>query len=156
MKTGFLVTLYSKNDVYISIAGTIGLVGQVPGRLNGANLTENAAKMALISSYVAARFLIYALALSTCQSQKARATGRNAQPKLALARLEQIEIPLPPTIDAQRDIVAILDAIDRNIYPHRRKRAVLAELFKTLLHKLMTGEISASNLSLDAIGMGVS
>ena len=36
---------------------------------------------------------------------------------------------------------ALLDAIDRKIDLHRRKRAVLEELFKSLLHKLMTGEI---------------
>jgi len=136
----------SMNDVYISIAGTIGLVGQVPEILDGANLTENAAKITPISSEVATRFLMYALASSTCQSQIARATGRNAQPKLALARLEQIEIPLPPTIDAQHEIVAILDAIDCKIDLHLRKRAVLDELFKALLHKLMTGEISVTDL----------
>ena len=136
---------FSMSDVYISNVGTIGLVGQVPGRLNGENLTESAAKMALISSDAAARFLMYALASSICQSQIARATGRNAQPQLALARFEQIEIPLPPTIDAQREIVAILDAIDRKFDLHRRKRAVLDELFKTLLHKLMTGEISVTD-----------
>ena len=35
----------SSTDVYISIAGTIGLVGQIPDSLHGANLTENAAKL---------------------------------------------------------------------------------------------------------------
>ena len=35
-----------------------------------------------------------------------------------------------------------MEAIDRKIDLHRRKRAVLEELFKALLHKLMTGEIA--------------
>ena len=35
----------SDRDLYISIVGTIGLVGAVPKELNGANLTENAAKI---------------------------------------------------------------------------------------------------------------
>lgn len=35
----------SSRDVYISIAGTIGRVGLVPDNLEGANLTENAAKI---------------------------------------------------------------------------------------------------------------
>ena len=47
-------------------------------------------------------------------------------------------------IEEQREIVTILDAIDRKIDLHRRKRAVLDELFKALLHNLMTGEISVS------------
>ena len=146
----------SDTDVYISIAGTIGLVGQVPESLDGANLTENAAKVTSISSDVVTRFLMFALASSTCQSQIARATGRNAQPKLALARLEQIKIPLPPTLNEQREIVAILDTIERKIDLHHRKRAVLDGLFKALLHKLMTGEIGVSDLDLDTMGTDVS
>ena len=141
----------SKADVYISIAGTIGLVGQVPQRLDGANLTENAAKITSIDPRVVTRFLMYALASIACQSQIVRATGRNAQPKLALTRFERIELPLPLTLDEQHEIVAILDAIDRKIDLHRRKRAVLDELFKALLHKLMTGEISVSDLHLSAV-----
>ena len=42
----------SSTDVYISIAGTIGLVGQIPDALDGANLTENAAKLCLTDSNV--------------------------------------------------------------------------------------------------------
>jgi len=56
-----------------------------------------------------------------------------------------------PTQDEQREIVAILDAIDRKIELHRKKRAVLEELFKALLHKLMTGEIRVDALDLSAL-----
>ena len=55
---------------------------------------------------------------------------------------------LIPTLDEQREIVATLEAIDHKIDLHSRKRAVLDELFKTLLHKLMTGEIRVSALDL--------
>ena len=60
-------------------------------------------------------------------------------------------MPVPP-MDEQHEIIAILDAIDRKIDLHRRKRAVLDDLFKALLHKLMTGEIRITDLALDAIG----
>ena len=53
-----------------------------------------------------------------------------------------------PSVDEQREIVAILEAIDGKIDLHRRKRAVLEELFKALLHKLMTGEIRVGELSI--------
>ncbi|WP_156912594.1 restriction endonuclease subunit S [Methylocaldum szegediense] len=60
--------------------------------------------------------------------------------------------PIPlPTPDEQREIVAVLDAIDRKIELHRKKRAVLEELFKALLHKLMTGEIRVADLDLSAL-----
>ena len=53
-----------------------------------------------------------------------------------------------PDEDQQSDIVAILDAINRKIDLHRRKRTVLEELFKALLHKLITGEIRVGELNL--------
>jgi restriction endonuclease S subunit len=56
-----------------------------------------------------------------------------------------------PDLGEQREIVAILDAIDRKIDLHKRKRAVLEELFKTLLHKLMTGGIRVCDLDLSAL-----
>jgi type I restriction enzyme S subunit len=59
-------------------------------------------------------------------------------------------IPLPQ-FDEQREIVAILDAIDAKIDLHRRKRDVVDELFKALLHKLMTGEIRVADLDLSAL-----
>ena len=52
-----------------------------------------------------------------------------------------------PDHDQQTEIVVVLDSIDRKIDLHRRKRAVLEELFKTLLHKLMTGEIRVGELN---------
>ena len=40
--------IITKDDIYVSIAGTIGRVGIVPDDLSGANLTENAAQTATL------------------------------------------------------------------------------------------------------------
>lgn len=80
--------------------------------------------------------------------------GGSTKGALTCAFLRGVPIPCPPTLDEQREIVAVLDAIDRKIDLHRRKRAVLDELFKALLHKLMTGEIRVSDLDLSALSSG--
>lgn len=77
--------------------------------------------------------------------------GGSTKGALTCAFLRGVPIPCPPTLDEQREIVAVLDAIDRKIDLHRRKRAVLDELFKALLHKLMIGEIRVSDLDLSAL-----
>ncbi len=141
----------SSKDVYISIAGSIGLVGQVPEHLDDANLTENAAKIVFERDDVLPRYVMYALASDACQEQIGRATSKNAQPKLALSRIEQILVPFPPMLEEQKEVVSVLDAIGRKIDLHRKKRAVLEELFKALLHKLMTGEIRVDELDLSAL-----
>ena len=46
-------------------------------------------------------------------------------------------------LSEQREIVAVLDAIDRNIGLHCPKRGMLEEMFKALPHRLMAGEIQA-------------
>ncbi|WP_287497565.1 restriction endonuclease subunit S [Pandoraea sp. CB10b_02] len=72
-------------------------------------------------------------------------------PQLNKKHLDPLPIPVPPTTEGQEEIVAILDALDRKIALHRQKRAVLEELFQSLLHKLMTGEIAVSDLDLSAL-----
>jgi len=65
--------------------------------------------------------------------------------------IDGLPIPLPTSLDEQREIVQILDAIDRKIDLHRRKAETLDQLFKALLHKLMTGEIRVADLDLSAL-----
>ncbi|MEI7038228.1 restriction endonuclease subunit S [Fulvimonas yonginensis] len=79
--------------------------------------------------------------------------GGSTKGALTCAFLRGLPIPLPPTLDEQREIVSVLDALDRKIDLHQQKRGVLEELFKALLHKLMTGEIAVSDLDLSALSM---
>lgn len=64
--------------------------------------------------------------------------------------LDGLRVPFPSE-DEQREIVVILDSLDRKIALHRQKGAVLAELFQSLLHKLMTGKIRVGDLDLSAL-----
>lgn len=73
------------------------------------------------------------------------------QQNLNLDIIRDLPIAYPPTLEEQNEIVAVLDAIDRKIDLHKRKRAVLEELFRSLLHKLMTGEIRVADLDLSAL-----
>jgi type I restriction enzyme S subunit len=73
------------------------------------------------------------------------------QQNLNLEIVRTLAIAFPPTPE-QREIVEILDAIDRKIELHKKKKALLEELFKSLLHKLMTGKIRVADLDLSAIG----
>ncbi len=65
--------------------------------------------------------------------------------------IDSLPLPLPPTLDEQREIAGILDTLDRKIDLHKRKRALLEELFKSLLQKLMSGEIRVADLDLSAL-----
>jgi hypothetical protein len=87
--------------------------------------------------------------LSSASRSRRRRSTKGA---LTCAFLRGVPIPLP-TLEEQREIVVILDAIDRKIDLHQRKRAVLSDLFTAVLHKLITGEIRVSDLDLfDCVG----
>jgi len=65
-------------------------------------------------------------------------------------RIREIVAPIP-ALEEQREIASVLDAIDRKIDLHRSKRALLDDLFKSLLHEMMAGEIRVGDLDLSAL-----
>lgn len=131
----------SSSDVFISIAGTIGSVGIVPDELSGANLTENAAKLVLRDpAQVDPRYLVAVLSSDMGRDQIRALTGRTSQPKLALARIREILIPLPP-IEEQQEMVDLLLAFDRKRAAELRWTSVLGMLFDVVLPQLASGRI---------------
>ncbi|AXV36527.1 restriction endonuclease subunit S [Aeromonas hydrophila] len=98
----------SKNDIYVTIAGTIGAVGCVPEYLDGANLTENAAK--LVFRCLSIDYLTLVLQSSFVQRQFAEAVNKMAQPKLSLASIKHTTVIVPP-IQEQHRIVAKVDEL---------------------------------------------
>jgi type I restriction enzyme S subunit len=73
------------------------------------------------------------------------------QQNLNLEIVRDLPLAYPQAFDEQREIITLLDALDRKITLHRQKRAVLEELFKSLLHKLITGEIRVDQLDLSVL-----
>lgn len=98
---------------------------------------------------IAPRFLYHFL---TWRYDAIRSLAHGGQQQnLNLEIVRNLPVSYPKDEKEQSDIVEILDAIDRKIDLHKRKRAVLEELFRALLHKLMTGEIDVNDLDLSAI-----
>ena len=96
-------------------------------------------------------FLNYFLNWDVTQGELKKLASRGvSQANISAGKMKGFRIPTPG-LDEQRKIASILDAIDRKSDLHRRKRAVLEELFKALLHKLMTGEIRTGELNLAGI-----
>jgi type I restriction enzyme S subunit len=73
------------------------------------------------------------------------------QQNLNLEIVRDLPVAVPQSEGEQNEIVTILDVLDRKIALHRQKRAVLEELFQSLLHKLMTGDIRVADLDLSAL-----
>lgn len=98
----------SKDDLYVTIAGTIGQIGEVPKKFDGMCLTENAAK--IVFKNISKRFFRYVISSEFIQIQFLDKTNQLAQPKLALKRIAETAIPLPP-LPEQHRIAEKVDAL---------------------------------------------
>ena len=92
--------IINAEDIFITVAGTIGRVGKIPPEIDGANLTENADR--LVFSILDQDWLILELQSSLVQAQIIEATTKVGQPKLAIARIENLLIALPPLTEQRR------------------------------------------------------
>ena len=97
--------IIKKEDVYITVAGTIGRIGKIPYELDGANLTENADR--LVFSAINQDWLIKTLQSNLVQQQIISSTTKVGQPKLAISRIQTILIPLPPLAEQERIVEKI-------------------------------------------------
>jgi type I restriction enzyme S subunit len=139
----------SSDDLYISIAGTLGLVGEVPEVLDGALLTENAAKIVFNSNSNKTYFKYY---LNSNEAQEhfnqAKGTGGGV-PKLALFRIEDTLILYPP-LPEQQKIAAILTSVDEVIEKTQAQIDKLKDLKTAMMQELLTNGVGTKPASADA------
>lgn len=102
-----------KEDIFISVAGSLGIVGKIPNQLDGANLTENADRLTNIKCNQ--DYLLYILTSSLIQNKIETEKTLGAQPKLALTRIRQFKIPLPTLKKEQTAIAEALNDASRLI-----------------------------------------
>jgi len=136
-------TITSK-DLYISIAGTIGKTGIIPKELDGANLTENAAKLVYKEDVISNRYIYFLTNSTQFEKQIGLATKTVAQPKLALSRLSKVELPIPP-FKTQQKTVKYLDQISEKTEKlkqvQKEKMESLKALKASILDRAFRGEL---------------
>ena len=129
------------DDIYISIAGTIGLVGDIPNELNNANLTENAARLIIDKKKVNKKYLIYCLNSTFLQQQIKEATVGVGVPKLALSRIGTLKIYLPD-IKIQEQFAKKAIEIESYIKEQNEELENAKQMLQSLLHHAFTGELT--------------
>lgn len=137
--------IITSKDLYISIAGTIGKTGIIPKELENANLTENAAMLVFKPTIkINNRFVYYFTLSDNFKDQVGLATKTVAQPKLALQRLAEVELPIP-SIEVQNKEVQIFDELSRKFQEINNqqlsKLTYLKALKSSMLDRAFRGEL---------------
>ncbi len=80
--------------------------------------------------------------------------GRSSHGTMTLmsSEISQFLMPLPDT-QIQEEVATAIETVEDKHEMHRRKHAVLSDIFRTLLHQLMTAQIRVNDL--DLIGLQV-
>jgi type I restriction enzyme, S subunit len=132
--------IIEKTDLYVVIVGaTIGKVGIIPDALHRMHLTENAAK--LVFRDIDRSFLLLALQSQLVQSQFMKKINQQAQPKLALVRIETTLVPVPPLAEQRRivakvnELMAICDRLEMQI---GITQAESSRLLESVLHNALS------------------
>lgn len=144
--------IITENDLYITVAGTIGSVGSVPNILNNMNLTENADR--LIPKGVNKEFYKFVLNSQYYQSVILSNTTKAAQPKLAIKRINDIDLVVPPLEEQQRivdKIEELFDLVDRKTKNDQEKDKLKILLKDKILDSAIHGDLVGNNFSLPAV-----
>jgi len=129
--------IINKDDLFISVAGTLGLVGEIPDELDGANLTENADKLTNIKCDK--KFLLYVIKSRIIQRYIEAESTQNAQPKLALTRIRSFKVP-QPVLEEQQKIASVLTNADKETDLLEQQLDDLKQEKKALMQQLLTGK----------------
>ncbi len=124
--------IVKKDDVIISIVGTIGLCAIIPKELHQANLTENCANIVNTNEEVLDRkYLFYYLISEDGQAEIESRNVGSTQPKLPLYNIQRIPISLPP-LPEQKAIASVLSSLDDKIELLHRQNKTLEEMARAL------------------------
>jgi type I restriction enzyme S subunit len=85
---------------------------------------------------------------ATQKRLKSLASRGVSQSNISASKLKTFQVPVP-AMNEQLEIVKILRAIHQKIFIHITKKSTLQDLFKTILNKLMTGEVRVKDLDID-------
>ncbi len=138
-------------DSVLALVRGMGLANGFALTLIGTPMAFNQDLKALTTrDRITGAFLMHALTYASERMLTNVSNAAHGTKRLTQSDLDHFCIPVPEPIE-QSQIVTILDMVDTTIDLHRCKQTVLEELFKTLLNRLMTGELSVDDLDFSAI-----
>ncbi len=135
--------IVNEGDICITVVGVnIGDIGIVPKELHNANLTENANKLLIKDSKLLNSFYLASyLQMDFIQKDITKKTMAVGVPKLALFRIEQLELLLPP-IDLQIKFQKQVELIESQKQQVQEALAKSEALFQGLLQQAFNGELN--------------
>lgn len=127
-----------EGDILLTIRGTTGRVAIVPNSLNGANITQDTARIR-VSSNDESLYIFYALQSFNVQQQITLNTVGQAVKGINIAEVKKLNI-YHPILDEQKKIAQILSTWDQAILSTEKLLENSQQQKKALMQQLLTGK----------------
>ncbi|MGF0335059.1 type I restriction enzyme, S subunit [Pseudomonas sp. NFACC19-2] len=130
-------------DLLLSIRGSVGRLIKIPANLEGANITQDTARLS-ISPLVSADFVYWALLADSTQRRMKNATRGVAVRGINIGDVRALQIPLPPRAE-QTEIVRCVDQLfafaDQLEAKVASAKSRIDHLTQSILAKAFRGEL---------------
>ena len=126
-----------KGDVLLTIVGSIGNTAIVPEDLEGANITQQTARLSFDEHD--ANFFYSVMSSGIGKKEIYRYAKSGVQPSLNLADIAKFKVPVPP-FQEQQKIAKILSVWDKAISTTERLIENSTQQKKALMQQLLTGK----------------
>jgi type I restriction enzyme S subunit len=137
-------------SVFVVVRGMI-LAKDIPVALAEVPMAINQDMKAIVPGpHLLPDFLLYAM--SAFKQRLFEKVGRSAHGTMTLmsSEITSFQIPLPDKT-TQQQIANTIATLEKKCELHQRKRAALTDLFRSLLHQLMTAQIRVNGLDISEI-----
>ncbi|MEG4202693.1 restriction endonuclease subunit S [Microcoleus sp. Pol7_A1] len=130
-------------DLLLSIRGTVGRLCKIPTLLNGANITQDSARLS-IQSNVSSDYVFLFIKAQSTQQRMQKAIKGVAVRGINIGDVRAIQIPLPPYLEQQelvRRVEALLKTADCIKQQYKEAKSHLDQLDHSILAKAFRGEL---------------
>lgn len=139
-------SILKNEDILINLVGaSIGRVALGTPEIEGANCNQAVGFVRLEGDRSFKAFIVYYLLSPIGQRQMFFQKKDIARANLSLLDLRSFKVPVPSP-EETAEIAQILDETERKIEICERTKTALSDLFRTLLHQLMTAQIRVNDL----------
>jgi len=137
-----------KGDILVCEGGDIGRTALYRGELEECAYQNHLHRLRPKNENMDVEFFVFWMNHAINQRKLYTYTAnRTTIPNLSSSRLKSFIFPLP-SLPVQQKIASTLSAIDQKIEAEESVKEALEDLFKTLLHDLMTAKIRVNNIDL--------
>lgn len=126
----------------ISVRGTLGKVGHVPKKLEGANITANLMRLAPDRRNILPNYLFSFLKSSFFRNRLLNISTNTTIKTFTAPSLKKIDIPLPP-LPLQQEFAERMKEIEEEKERQAEGKKKLNELFNSLMQRAFKGELVA-------------